>query len=124
MTRARALERCARHVVRRRDGCIVVVVVTAVGCSGIYAVLTDRAKTGDVNVNTGERARAADLRIASAGAPGTRPEESFGDNIEGPQLSLNDIQPDSASGVSLCRGRRAGPGDGLIDASDRNRSCL
>jgi hypothetical protein len=77
-------------------------VVTAVGFSGIYAVLTDRAKTGDFNVNTGERARAADLKIAGAGAPGACPEENFVDNIEGPQFTLNNIQPNTSSGVSLC----------------------
>jgi len=77
-------------------------IVTMIGFTGIYAVLSDRAQTGDFNVNTGERAKAADLKIASAGAPGACTGQEFVDSIEGTQFTLNNAVPDMSSGVSVC----------------------
>lgn len=77
-------------------------VVTAVGFTGIYAVLTDRAKTGDFNVNTGQMAKAADLQIATASAPGACAGIPYDDNNTGTQFTLNNAQPGISSGVNLC----------------------
>jgi len=67
-------------------------VITLVGAAGIFAVFTDRARTGNSSVTSGERGSAADLLIAPSllGPPecGT-----FVDDLVTDLFSINDAQP-------------------------------
>jgi predicted ribosomally synthesized peptide with SipW-like signal peptide len=75
--------------------------VTLLGGTGIFASFTDRATSGDNNVTTGERPRAADLQIATydpSGAPaGTTfclPATTlFDDDTTTGQFSAGSLQP-------------------------------
>lgn len=78
-------------------------VVTAVGFTGIYAVLGDRAKAGDWIVNSGPRPVAADLQIATTGQLGVCSGYPFSDDIDGTTFSVGFVQPIGAeSGVPVC----------------------
>lgn len=78
-------------------------VVTAVGFTGIFAVLGDRAKTGDFIVNSGPRPVAADLQIASTGQLGVCSGYPFSDDLDGTTFSAGFVQPTGGeSGVPLC----------------------
>lgn len=78
-------------------------IVTAVGFTGIYAVLADRAKTGDFIVNSGERPTAVDLKIATTGVLGECDAEDFVEDVEGVQFSTAFVQPTGwTTGVPVC----------------------
>lgn len=72
------------------------VLITLVGGTGIFAVFTDRATAGENSVTTGERPRAAELKIATPSeegamcAPATT---SWADDTETAQFTAGSLQP-------------------------------
>lgn len=75
-------------------------VVSLLGLSGVMAVFTDRAVTGDNSISSGQVAKAADLQLASTvngAACGT-----FNDDLTGPLNTLTAAQPGSKSFEGIC----------------------
>lgn len=80
-------------------------VVTLMGAAGVFAVFTDRATTGTNTISSGERAGAADLKIATATqAPGSAVTcQTFNDNLTTGLFSLSGIQPgDPSTSKTIC----------------------
>jgi len=89
------------------------VLITLVGGTGIFASFTDRATTGTISVTSGERGRAADLKLvlaaAAATGDGVTCDPDFDgtihpyDDLVGPLLTTSDLQPGASAGkVYLC----------------------
>jgi predicted ribosomally synthesized peptide with SipW-like signal peptide len=99
--------------------------VTLLGGTGIFATFSDRATAGDNSVSTGERAKAADLKIA-ADDPSQRPagqglclpaSTPFSDDTTTAQFTAGAIQPgDHLQPAYLCL-RNAGTGALTVNAS-------
>ena len=70
--------------------------MTLIGGAGIFAVFTDRAKTGSSSVTSGERASAADLLIASS--PTGPPDcGTYVDDLVANLITVTDAQLTSAA---------------------------
>jgi predicted ribosomally synthesized peptide with SipW-like signal peptide len=86
----------ARHALRITI--LLGVLITLVGGTGIFAVFSDRATAGENSVTTGERPRAADLKLAAASpeeagvmcAPATT---QWADDTETAQFTAGSLQP-------------------------------
>lgn len=99
--------------------------VTLLGMSGVVAVFTDRATTGDNSVSSGAVRSAADLQLApmlNTGGCG-----SFADNLTTPLQTLDDAQPGSRNIERLCL-LNAGSGSvavtlSTLDLTDVEAGC-
>ena len=113
------------------------ILVTLLGGTGIFAVFTDRATTGTATITSGERTRAADLKVALAdksedGSVNCDPDlngmvEAF-DDLVSPLFSATDVQPGQTANVTyLCLSNAgSGPLDAtatVIDLTDLEDGC-
>ena len=81
------------------------ILITLVGGTGIFAVLTDRATAGANSVGTGSQPKAADITIADGdGIIGRIPFGcgTFQDNLETAQFTVESIQPGYSDAAELC----------------------
>jgi hypothetical protein len=79
-------------------------VVSLIGGTGLFAPFTDRATTGVNSVTTGERPRAADLKLAwaIAGGPTSCASETYSDDSTTPGHTAIDVQPGYADIQRFC----------------------
>jgi hypothetical protein len=78
-------------------------VVTLIGGTGLLAPFTDRATTGVNSITSGERPRAADLKLAWAVAdPFACAAATYEDNSTTPGLTATDIQPGYGELLHFC----------------------
>lgn len=85
-------------------------VITAMNFTGIFAVFTDRATTGDNSAQSGSQPRVADLQIATA-VGGTCDEVAWVDDLVTGVISATDLLPGSNSGQSVICLKNAGTAD-------------
>jgi len=76
-------------------------VVTLVGATGIYAEFTDRATTGTNRATSGERPRAADLKLAFTGSQFNDCQQ-FDDDLATGVFTANDMQPGDRQVANVC----------------------
>jgi len=91
-------------------------VVTLIGGTGIFAPFTDRATTGTNSITSGERPRAADLKIAVGVSVLTCDSATYSDNSTTPSHSAVDVQPGYSDNVGFCL-RNVGSGDLAVSLS-------
>jgi predicted ribosomally synthesized peptide with SipW-like signal peptide len=78
-------------------------VVTGVAGAGTFAPFTDRATSGTNSVASGERPRAADLRLAfDADSPFNCANQTFVDDSTSPGMTAADFQPGSRDSAYFC----------------------
>lgn len=77
-------------------------VVTLIGGTGLFAPFTDRATTGVNSVTSGERPRAADLKLAFPRTTTDCVGETFFDNVTTPGISAIDAQPGFRDVTPFC----------------------
>ena len=76
-------------------------VISLMGAAGIFAVFTDRATTGTNTVTSGERARAAELRIATGSLlGGVMVCSPFTDDLVTGVFTVSNFQPGSAQPIA------------------------
>ncbi|HEV8490601.1 MAG TPA: hypothetical protein VGQ58_12525 [Candidatus Limnocylindrales bacterium] len=68
-------------------------VVTLIGGTGLFAPFTDRATTGVNSITSGERPRAADLKLAWPATTIECTGETYADDVTTPVISATDAQP-------------------------------
>jgi hypothetical protein len=90
-------------------------VVTLMGAAGIFAVFTDRATTGTNTVSSGERPRAADLKIAVANQT-LSDCQNFTDDLATGLVSMSNAQPGSGASKYVCL-RNAGASSLIVSLS-------
>jgi len=94
--------------------------VTLLGGTGIFATFTDRATTGTSSVSSGERPKAADLKIAAANPDTTSGNFNCGtyaDDLEGTLISASDVQPGQTAGSAYLCVKNAGSGAASVVAT-------
>jgi hypothetical protein len=101
-------------------------VVTLVGATGIYAEFTDRATTGTNRATSGERPRAADLKIAFTDSSFNDCQQ-FVDDLATGVFTVNDMQPGDKRSAYVCL-RNAGSSTlavtaDVIDLVDQEVGC-
>lgn len=67
--------------------------VTAVGMSGIYAVFTDRAETGDNSVSTDAEPKVADIQIAAVANAQACDLAEYSESLTTGLISASDVRP-------------------------------
>jgi hypothetical protein len=77
-------------------------IITIVGASGIHATFTDRATTGTNRAESGERPRAADLKLATMGGASIGDCQIFQDDLATGVFAMSDVQPGDRSTAYLC----------------------
>jgi len=102
--------------------------VTAVGMSGIFAVFTDRATTGENTVTTDQEPRVADIRVASVDAPGDCATADYTEDLVGGIVSASDVRPGWADDPAYLCVRNVGASDvtlstRAIDVTDVDIAC-
>lgn len=104
-------------------------VVTAVGGMGVFAPFTDRATTGVNTVTSGERPRAADLKLAyPVGALSDCDTATYSDNTTTAAHTYTNAQPGTADEWRYFCLRNAGSAPvsvslGAVDGSDVDHAC-
>jgi hypothetical protein len=101
-------------------------VVTLLGLVGLIAPFTDRATTGPNSIQSGERAREVDLKLATTDPNGVC--GAFVDDLTTGVISVSSVQPSSAdTGAGLCfRNAGASPASvsfTALDLSDVDTAC-
>lgn len=111
------------------------ILVTLVGGTGIFAVLTDRATAGSNSVETGAQPRAADIQIAAADAVAGQPVDcggavggtGFQDDISTAQFSVSNVQPGYQATSWICvknvGGAPVSLTMGTLDLADLDTGC-
>jgi hypothetical protein len=95
-------------------------VVTLVGGTGIFATFTDRATAGTSTVSSGERPKAADLKIAAAApesATGLFNCGTYADDLAGSLITGSDLQPGQTAGQAFLCVENAGSGTASVSAT-------
>ena len=77
-------------------------VVTLIGGTGLFAPFTDRAATGVNSVTSGERPKAADLKLALVASLDECSTATYSDNITTPGISATDAQPGYKQYIYFC----------------------
>src|SRR5919112_3164479 len=103
-------------------------VTTAVGGMGVFAPFTDRATTGLNTVSSGERPKAADLKLAFPVAGYTDcATATYGDNLTTAGIVASNVQPGYNDGRFFCV-KNAGSASltvsaSVIDVTDVDNAC-
>jgi predicted ribosomally synthesized peptide with SipW-like signal peptide len=125
------VERVRRGTMRRPLALSLIVlglVVSLIGGTGLFAPFTDRATTGENSVTTGERPRAADLKLAWAVLdPFACDTETYSDDSTTPGHTATDVQPGFRDLKYFCL-RNAGSADlsvslSVIDRIEDDIAC-
>jgi hypothetical protein len=77
-------------------------VVTLIGGTGLFAPFTDRASTGVNSVTSGERPKAADLKLAITDGGTDCATATYSDNITTPGISAANAQPGFKDLIYFC----------------------
>jgi hypothetical protein len=102
--------------------------VTGIGFTGIYAVFTDRATTGENSVTTDQEPRVADIRIASVDAPGDCATADYTEDLLTGIVNANSVRPGWADDPAYLCFRNVGASDitlstRAIDVTDVDIAC-
>lgn len=103
-------------------------VVTAVAGAGTFAPFTDRATSGTNSVASGERPRAADLKLAfNVDSPFNCGSQTYADDLTSPGITAVDAQPGGTYAAYFClKNAGASPltvSATTIDLVDTDTSC-
>lgn len=77
-------------------------VVTLIGGTGLFAPFTDRATTGVNSITSGERPKAADLKLSYPAATVDCTGEIYSDDVTTPGISATNAQPGAVVVTRFC----------------------